>query len=157
MVQIPPEYSLDTARDLGRVATVHHECLKQFKEFKAAISGEISQRDYSGTGATLTDSDDGSAILFTCGGRTLRFSFTLGLNDSFPSGMITVHMLPAHSVESARHLGSFSFDTRGNSPEFVSTGPLNIGYGNAAMAIVGHYLMQALSIGFAQPQSPLPR
>lgn len=71
--------------------------------------------------------------------------------------MITVHMLPMHQVEFPYHLGSLTFDPYGFTKEFVSSGPLNIGYGNAAMVIVHYYLMKAWQIGFAHPQSPLPR
>ena len=154
MIQIPPEYSLDIPRDLHRVARAHLECLKQFNEFKAAVVGEVSEREYSGSNIAVSDVENQPAFLFTCGGRTLRFSLTLCMVDSLPAGMVTVHMVPAHAVESPRHLGSLSFDSRGNTKDFVSTGPLNIGYGNAAMAIVVHYLMLALTIGFAQPQNP---
>lgn len=157
MIQVPPEHLLDTASDLNRASRGHVECMRQFKEFKTAVSQAIADREYSAAGLTLADDADSPAFVLSSKGRSLRFSFTPYINEGQGSGMITVHMLPMHQVEFPYHLGSLTFDPYGFTKEFVSSGPLNIGYGNAAMVIVHYYLMKAWQIGFAHPQSPLPR
>lgn len=158
-IQLPPEHLLDTDMVMQRAAQTYQICLRSFEQFRDIIAAMAKDdRDYARTGLSVTSHDSCPAFSVQLAGRSVRFSFSLRITDDANNGLIAVHMMPLHDgLEQPHFLGSFTFDIAGRSAEVTAKGPLNITVGQVAMAIVLHYFQQAWQIGFAHPQSPLPR
>lgn len=134
-----------------------HEHFAHFANLVVQATGENGSYSRTGTAARILEAEDAFEVRHAR--RELRFSYTPCLDASGElAGLVSVHVKSAHQgYETVRALGSFLFDQGGRTTAFRATGntgPISLQFVHGAMAIVHHYVRQAIAGGFCQSGNP---